>query len=109
MSDDKSNVPSLEQLKPLVRSLVMRIKNFERLEIQPHRLIGYGRRGEEITWPCEPELATCWIVYGVCQTYGSPDSYDHFTSLHTEAAALTFCDKVMGMFPHLRGRCSVAI
>jgi len=83
---------------------MVRIKDFYALRIHPSQVMGRGHRGEVLTWPCAPESATCWIVYGLCKLHGTEGGYESFASFSTEADAQVFYDRLLALFPHLRGK-----
>ena len=76
---------------------VMRMKDFDGLEIGPCSVIGHDGKGEAIVELCEPRAASFWTVYGHYRT-GGLDAFEDFA---TEEAAQCFHDRLIKTYPHL--------
>ena len=79
------------------RHWLLRIWEFDALEIHPCSVIGYGSAGKEIVETCAPKEADFWTVYGHYRT-GGVDAFEDFA---TEAEAGKFHDRLVEVYPHL--------
>jgi hypothetical protein len=77
---------------------MMRIRDFDDLEIQPCMVVSVTD-GVENVEPCEPQDAHFWTVYGHWAT-GGVDAFEDFA---TEAEARAFARRLRDCYPHLRG------
>ena len=76
---------------------MLRIGDFDALEIHPCIVIGKDSLNKEIVEQCEPEDAHFWTVYGHLRT-GGVDAFEDFA---TEAEAVAFRDRLIADYPHL--------
>ena len=89
-----SPVDAAAQLTP---SWMMRIRQFDALEIHPCCVVGTTSTGEEIVETSNPSEADFWTVYGHCRS-GGIEAFDDFP---TEAKAIQFRDRLTVAYPHL--------
>lgn len=95
MSNRKSNpVPQI-----VMPSWLLRIWEFDGLEIHPCAVVGFGGMHDEIVEICHPEEADFWTVFGHYRRGG----IDDFRDFGTEAEAQAFHDELISVFPHLAG------
>jgi len=78
-------------------SWVLRIWDFDALEIHPCTLTGNDGLDNPIVEQCEPEDSHCWCVFGHLCTGG----LDDFEDFATEAEAVAFHDRLIATYPHL--------
>jgi len=79
---------------------MMRIRDFDALEIHPCAVIGKDSTDNDIVEQCEPNDARFWTVFGHLRTGG----LDDFEDFATEAEAIAFHDQVIAAYPHLAER-----
>ena len=81
---------------------MLRIREFDALEIAPCRIVGHDSHGNELVEPCDdtPAEAAFWTVYGHFRT-GGVDAFEDFP---TEAEAIAFHDRLIAIYPHLANR-----
>jgi len=106
MSLDKNETSPLAVARSLTPWWMMRIREFDGLEIRPCKTIGYVNN-EEVSMPCEPELASRWTVYG---HYRPNDAFEGIEALEdypTEAEAEKFRARLLKCYPHLSGNLPV--
>lgn len=94
MSND---ISPLDLARAITPWWMLRIKDFDALEIHACAIIGRESTGKEIVEPCEPADADFWTVYGHYRT-GGVDAFEDFAT-ETEAAA--FHDRLLSIYPHL--------
>ena len=82
---------------------MMRIGDFDGLETKPSKVIGYTGHGLEILIPCEPEQASCWVVYGRYSPNGVFNGVEPFDRFESEAEARRFQERLLAVYPHLNG------
>ena len=99
MSDqDRSPLEAAQKLTPW---WMMRIREFDRLDIKPCAIIGHTLQGKEIVEPCEPEQASFWTVYGHYRPREVWNGVEAFEDFNTEAAAQKFYNQLLKTYPHL--------
>jgi len=76
---------------------LLRIWEFDALEIHPCMVVGHDSMGGDIVEPCEPEDAHFWTVFGHYRCGG----IDDFEDFPTESEAHAFHDRLIAAFPHL--------
>jgi hypothetical protein len=90
-------------ISPLDRALtpswMLRIREFDALEIHPCAVVARDGTGMEFVEPCKREDAHFWAVYGHYRTGG----VDAFKDFATEAEAMAFHDRLIAIYPHLAG------
>lgn len=101
MNKTPEDISPIEMAKALTPWWMMRIREFDALEIAPCRVVGNDSLGNEIVEPCDdaPEEAAFWTVYGHYRT-GGVDAFEDFP---TEAEATAFHDHLTRVYPHLAG------
>jgi hypothetical protein len=99
MRSDKNDISPIQAAKNLTPQWMMRITDFDGLEIGPCAVIGHTDDGEEIAEQCEPAEASFWTVFGHLKT-GGVDTIEDF---NTEGEAQKFHDRLMAVYPHLGG------
>jgi hypothetical protein len=82
----------------LTPSWMLRIHEFDDLEIEPCMVVSATADGEVVE-PCDPHDAHFWTVYGHWAT-GGVDAFEDFA---TEAEAMAFAQRLRDCYPHLRG------
>jgi hypothetical protein len=75
------------------------IYHYDALEIHPCAVIGRDLFRRDIVEQCEPKEAHVWTVYGHLRNGGVHD----FEDFPTEADAIAFHDRLIGIWPHLAG------
>jgi hypothetical protein len=98
MSQDVSPIAAAKALTPW---WMMKIRDFDGLEIQPCAVIGRDSKGENIVEPCDPERAAFWTVYGHYRPGGALGGVDALEDFPTEAEAQKFNDRLISIYPHL--------
>jgi hypothetical protein len=95
------DVSPIELARALTPQWMLRIREFDALEIAPCRVVGHDSLGNEIVEPCDdaPEEVAFWTVYGHYRT-GGVDAFEDFA---TEAEAVAFHDQLIAAYPHLSG------
>jgi hypothetical protein len=96
MSNDISPIDAARAVTP---HWLLRIGEFDALEIHPCAVVGHDNMGADILAPCEPEEAHVWTVYGHYRTGGTDD----FADFAAEADAIAFHDRLISIYPHLAG------
>lgn len=76
---------------------LLRIWEFDAIEIHPCAVIAYDGACNEIVETCEPKDASFWTVYGHYRA-GGVGAFEDFA---TEAQARTLHDQLTALFPHL--------
>ena len=94
MTNDISPIDAAYAITP---RWLLRIWEFDALEIHPCAVIGKDSTGADISAPCEREEADFWTVYGHYRTGGTDD----FGDFATEAEAWAFHDRLISIYPHL--------
>ena len=79
------------------------IKGFYGLEIKPCKVIGFASSDGELIFPCEPSIATCWVVYGLYQLHGRSGCTEELERFRTQSAAQIFHDRLRADYPNLSG------
>jgi len=99
MTKPSHDISPLELAKALTPAWMLRIREFDALEITPCRVVGNDSLGNEIVEPCDdaPEEAAFWTVYGHYRS-GGVDAFEDFA---TEAEAVAFHDQLVAAYPHL--------
>ena len=103
MLNNLNNVSLLAAARTLMPWWMVRINDFDGLEIHPCRVVGYAPNGKEIVAPCKPQRASFWAVYGHYRIPHINGCFDAFDDFQTEREAWRFRDRLLGCFPHLRG------
>jgi hypothetical protein len=76
---------------------LLKIWEFDALEIHPCTVIGNDGMDNPIVEQCEPEDAHFWTVFGHYRTGG----VDDFEDFATEAEAIAFHECLIAAYPHL--------
>lgn len=77
------------------------IKSFDGLEIKPGKVIGFISNGVELILPCQPSLASFWVVYGLYQLHGKSGGLEELERFPTKAEARAFYDRLHADYPNL--------
>ena len=77
------------------------IEGFYGLEIKPCKVIGFASSDGELMFPCEPSLATCWVVYGLYRLHGRSGGAEELERFRTQLAAQAFLDRLRADYPNL--------
>src|ERR1700693_2743060 len=95
-------VSPIDAAYALTPDWMLRIRDFDALEIAPCRVVGNDSLGNHIVEPCDDasEEAAFWTVYGHFRT-GGVDAFEDFP---TEEEALAFHDRLIAAYPHLADR-----
>jgi len=93
-----NHISPIDAANALTPNWMRSIKEFDALEIHPCAVVGCDSSATEFVEQCEPEQAHFWTVYGHYRS-GGLDAFEDFS---TEAEAVTFFDRLLDMFPHLR-------
>jgi hypothetical protein len=94
MTNDISPIDAARAITP---RWLLRIWEFDALEIHPCAVIGHDSTGRDIVETCEPQDAHFWTVYGHYRT-GGIHAFEDFAS---EAEAWDFHDRMTALYPHL--------
>jgi hypothetical protein len=94
----KRSISPIDPPRARNRHWLLRIWEFDALEIHPCAVIGYDSAGKEIVETCAPKEADFWTVYGHNRT-GGVDAFEDFA---TVAEAGNFHDRLVEVYPHLR-------
>jgi hypothetical protein len=81
---------------------MVKIYDYNGLELHPVRLAGRGPNGKEIMVPCRPQQASLWAVYGLYRYPRTKDDLDVIEDFKTEGEARHFRAQLLYCFPHLR-------
>jgi hypothetical protein len=92
-------ISPIDKANALTPHWMRNIHDYDALEIHPCAVIGRDLFGKEIVEPCDTEDAHFWTVYGHLRTGGVND----FEDFATEAEAIGFHDRLIGIWPHLAG------
>lgn len=101
VADDEENISPIAAAKLLTPWWMLRIRDFDGLEIQPCAVIGRDSSGGKIVEPCEPKEADFWTVYGHYRPGGPMGGVDSLEDFPTEAEAQEFHDRLVSVYPHL--------
>ncbi|MDD5585330.1 MAG: hypothetical protein PHY92_00035 [Alphaproteobacteria bacterium] len=103
MHSDRNDIAPVQAAQSLTPWWMTRIQEFDGLEIQPCKVVGFASEDREIMAPCEPEYASFWTVYGHYKPVGACGGVDAFEDFKTEAEARKFHDRLLAVYPHLSG------
>lgn len=94
-----TDISPIDAAKAVTPWWMMKIRDFDGLEIQPCHKIDNAAAVE----PCKPEEADFWTVYGHYRPGGAMGGIDAFEDFPTEAEAQKFHDRLIAVYPHLAG------
>jgi hypothetical protein len=99
MNDDKGISP-IDAARALTPWWMMWIKDFERVEVQPRKIIRYSH-GSIYSMPCDKSEASMFVVCGVYRLHGQSGGYEVLQNFRTEKEAQDFHGTLEKTWPHL--------
>jgi hypothetical protein len=102
MLNNLTNISILAAARAVMPSWMVRINDFDGLELHPCRVIGYAPNGKEIMAPCRPQQAAFWAVYGHYRYSRTKDDLEIIDDFRAEGEARRFRHRLLECFPHLR-------
>ncbi len=80
-----------------------RMKDFDRLEIQPCKISDYRVHSTRMVLPSKPEHASLWIVRGYYRSDEVYNGIEHFAEFKTKEEAQILYNRLLRDYPHLTG------
>ncbi len=102
MLNDLNTLVLLAKARAVMPQWMLKIHDYNGLEIHPVRLSGHGPKGKEIMVPCRQHQASLWAVYGHYRFPRTKDDVEVIDDFTTEGEARRFSECLLYCFPHLR-------